>query len=64
MSKDHDLILTTGGTGLATRDVTIEAVKPLLDKEATGIMTALTAFCLKYTSFAMLSNPLAGPHTI
>ncbi|MEA3342552.1 MAG: molybdenum cofactor biosynthesis protein B [archaeon] len=34
--KDIDIIVTTGGTGLAKRDVTIEAVKPLFEKEISG----------------------------
>lgn len=37
---DTDIILTTGGTGLTGRDVTIEAVRPMLEKEADGFATA------------------------
>ena len=50
------LVLTTGGTGLSARDVTPEATKPLLHKEAPGLAVAMTLSSLKVTPMAMLSR--------
>lgn len=55
-----DLVITSGGTGFAPRDVTPEAVRPLLDREATGMMAAMNAVSLSKTPFAALARPLAG----
>ena len=55
-----DLILTTGGTGLSPRDVTPEAVRPLLDKEAEGLADLMRLRGLEKTEFAALSRSLAG----
>ncbi len=51
-----DLILTTGGTGFTSRDVTPEATKSILQREASGISTALISGSLKITPMAMLSR--------
>ncbi|WP_375713863.1 MogA/MoaB family molybdenum cofactor biosynthesis protein [Mammaliicoccus sciuri] len=60
--KDVDAIITTGGTGISQRDVTIEAIKPLLDKEIEGF-----GEIFRYLSFtedvgtrAILSRAIAG----
>jgi molybdenum cofactor synthesis domain-containing protein len=59
--KQHlNLILTTGGTGLAPRDVTPEATKLVIERDAPGIAEALRAMSLQYTPTAMLSRGLAG----
>lgn len=50
------LVLTTGGTGIASRDVTPEATKGLLDKEAPGIAATMLINSLKVTPLAMLSR--------
>jgi molybdenum cofactor synthesis domain-containing protein len=55
-----NLILTTGGTGLAPRDVTPEATKTVIEREAPGIAEALRAISLQYTAMAMLSRGVAG----
>lgn len=54
------LILTTGGTGFAPRDVTPEATKDVLEKEAPGIVVAMISASLQVTPHAMLSRPAAG----
>ena len=55
----HAIVLT-GGTGFAERDITPEAVKPLLTKETTGITQLLLATSLAITPFAALSRPITG----
>jgi molybdenum cofactor synthesis domain-containing protein len=55
-----DLLLTTGGTGLAPRDVTPEATREALDREAPGIAEAIRADSIAKTKHALLSRGLAG----
>ena len=55
-----NLLLTTGGTGFAPRDVTPEATRQVLEREAPGIAEALRAESLKVTRHAMLSRAVAG----
>jgi molybdopterin adenylyltransferase len=64
--KQVNLILTTGGTGLAPRDVTPEATKAVIEREAPGIAEAMRAFSLQQTPFGMLSRGVAGTrgHTL
>ncbi|MCK5246198.1 MogA/MoaB family molybdenum cofactor biosynthesis protein [Candidatus Bipolaricaulota bacterium] len=59
-SGDIDLIITTGGTGLAPRDVTPEATQAVLDRELPGVAEMLRAEGYKNTPFAVLSRGLAG----
>ncbi|MCD8797108.1 MogA/MoaB family molybdenum cofactor biosynthesis protein [Mammaliicoccus sciuri] len=62
LNKDVDAIITTGGTGISQRDVTIEAIKPLLDKEIEGFGEIFRY--LSYTedvgTRAILSRAIAG----
>lgn len=55
-----NLILTTGGTGFAMRDVTPEATKAVCDRMAEGIAEAIRANSMQYTSRAMLSRATSG----
>ena len=57
---DPDLIVLTGGTGLGPRDVTPQALEPLLTYAVPGIAEAMRAAGLKKTPHAMLSRSLAG----
>ncbi|ETS83185.1 hypothetical protein PFICI_05061 [Pestalotiopsis fici W106-1] len=59
-TKQVNLILTTGGTGFATSDNTPEAVLPLLQKQAPGLVHGMLAASLSVTPFAMMSRPVAG----
>ena len=51
-----DLVLTTGGTGFSKRDVTPEATRQVIEKEALGIAIAMMTESLKKTPMAMLSR--------
>ena len=55
-----DVILTTGGTGFAPRDVTPEATRAVIDREAPGLAEAMRATSLKVTPHAMLSRIVTG----
>lgn len=55
-----DVILTTGGTGFAPRDVTPEATRAVIDREAPGLAEAMRAASLKVTPHAMLSRIVTG----
>ena len=55
-----DLLLTTGGTGFADRDVTPEATMAVVEKLAPGIPEAMRTFSLRYSTRSMLSRAVAG----
>lgn len=57
---EADLVLTTGGTGLAPRDITPEATLAIIEREVPGIAEAMRAEGLKKTNRSMLSRAVAG----
>ncbi|MGH3072922.1 MAG: MogA/MoaB family molybdenum cofactor biosynthesis protein [Gaiellaceae bacterium] len=62
LAEDAALVLTTGGTGVAPRDVTPEATRSVLDREAPGIAEAIRADSFTKTPHALLSRGVAGIH--
>jgi molybdenum cofactor synthesis domain-containing protein len=59
-SGEVDVILTTGGTGLGSRDVTPEATKAVIDREAAGLAEAMRAYGMRITPYAALSRQVCG----
>jgi len=55
-----DLVLTTGGTGLALRDVTPEATRDVIDREAPGLAEAMRRETTRHTPLAVLSRGITG----
>lgn len=59
-NEQMDLIITLGGTGFTSRDVTPEATKELIEKETPGLLYVMMQESLKVTPSAMLSRSAAG----
>jgi molybdenum cofactor synthesis domain-containing protein len=60
LCKGANLVLTSGGTGLAPRDVTPEATRAVIDREAPGIAEAMRAQTAQFQRLAWLSRAVAG----
>ncbi|SCZ87620.1 BZ3500_MvSof-1268-A1-R1_Chr2-2g05086 [Microbotryum saponariae] len=57
-----ELVLTSGGTGFGIRDLTPEALTPLIDKHAPGLVIQMINASLSITPFASIARPVAGIH--
>lgn len=60
MAQTADLVLTTGGTGIAPRDVTPEATRSVIEKEIPGIAEVMRLRSVEVVPTAMLSRAVAG----
>ncbi|WP_026352866.1 bifunctional molybdenum cofactor biosynthesis protein MoaC/MoaB [Solimonas variicoloris] len=60
LRAEYALIVTVGGTGIGRRDISVDTLRPLIDRELPGLMEAARAFGQRRTPYAALSRGIAG----
>ncbi len=60
LTQSYACIITVGGTGIGKRDITVDTLEPLLERELNGLMEAARAFGQKRTPYAAMSRGVAG----
>jgi molybdenum cofactor synthesis domain-containing protein len=60
LAAEHELVVTTGGTGLGPRDVTPEATRAVIEREAPGLAELMRTAGLAHTPLAALSRSVVG----
>lgn len=60
LTQSYGCIITVGGTGIGSRDITVDTVQPMLERELNGLMEAARAFGQRHTPYAAMSRGVAG----
>ncbi len=60
LTQSYACIITVGGTGIGKRDITVDTLQPLLERELSGLMEAARAFGQRRTPYAAMSRGVAG----
>ncbi len=60
LTKSYGCIITVGGTGIGKRDITVDTLQPMIERELNGLMEAARAFGQRRTPYASMSRGVAG----